>query len=1015
MHAEKKPKNTHRKKSVARRILKWSLALVLLFLVLFIVGAPLVVSSEGFEKFLLAKINNSVDGRADFADLRMGWLKGVKVDDISYDDDAGRLSVKVKQIATKPHYSRLITGNLSFGETTIDKPQVEITLKDEPAVGETVAPRPVSAPADVPVEAAAIALVTDIVVNDGSVKVTDAQNRTAELSKINSKIGLRLPGEESSLALDAVLVAKGNESKISAGAHLTPSKEETKTGWTLKGATGDLTVEVKDLDLESLEPFLALTGAEVTTKGRLSADLKSEIKDGQVANVVGKVTGAGLDVEVPQLKGDRIRTKALDADIKITRKDKAINVDSLNLTTDWVKLDLTGAVPTDLGGEDFLEPVWNSQLQGSFDCDLAAVASQMPKTLGLKEGTEISSGRLTGRIQTTTEGGRKQIRADADLADLKGTVGGKPVAISQPVQARALLTQTEGQTAVAFDQLNISSAFANIKATGTTEKLQYDADMDLAKLQAELGQFVDLGGYKMAGRLVETGQIAIDPNHIVANGVAQIENLDITSPNNVTVSEPKADLLFALDLDRKQNSLALNTIKADASFGQLNVKDAIVPLGKDANEPMNLIVNAENVDLAKLQPFAVMFASFPKDMQMAGVAVSEIAVTSEKQTYKIATDKTSIKDFELATPGKKPFKQPEIALVADLELDTAAKTYMVRKFNLSSDQIKVNFAPARLSTEKDTTTLVGKADLDCDWAAVGDIASNFLPKGLVLRGRRTTSLDFASQFPAAEPNMLLANLSTSKAMLGFDAAEYRSLQFGPTDLNAQFQQGILSIEPFNTTLSGGQLSFAATADFTQPSPVIRIPQPVSIQGIQIDETLSYEFRGTLATVNPVFKDALGVGGTLNLSAETLVIPLAPERQNDMHIVATLEMDNVNLIPTGLLGKILSPLKFLQRDSLAKVHPTKFTVKDGTLQYDNPMQIDFGSTPIYFKGAVGLDRKLDMQVGIPLGSLTGRTGAGSIAWAALTGTVDEPKIDLSSLLKNQLQDTLIDIFRGALEK
>jgi len=170
MHAENKPKNTVRKKLRARRIVKWSLVAVLLLLVVVFLGAPAVVSSGGFRKFLLAKINKSVEGHTDFADLSMGWLKGVKVEDLSFDDSAGQVSVKVKKIHTRPHYARLIGGNLSFGTTTIDQPRVEISLKAKPLAAKPAAPQP----SPVPVEAAGIAFVTDVVINDGSVKVTDA-------------------------------------------------------------------------------------------------------------------------------------------------------------------------------------------------------------------------------------------------------------------------------------------------------------------------------------------------------------------------------------------------------------------------------------------------------------------------------------------------------------------------------------------------------------------------------------------------------------------------------------------------------------------------------------------------------------------------------------------------------------------------------------------------------------------------------------------------------------------------
>jgi len=990
MHAEDKPKSTPRKKSRARRIVKWSLLAVLLLLVVVFLGAPVVVSSGGFRKFLLAKINKSVDGRTDFADLSMGWLKGVKVEDLSFDDSAGQVSVKVKKIHTRPHYAKLIGGNLSFGTTTIDRPRVEISLKDKPLA----AKGPGSQPVPVPVEVASITLVTDVVINDGSVKVTDAYARTAELSNINSKIGLRPPGKTSTFELDATLVAKAGESKIHAAGDVTPARLKKGKGWTLEGATGSLTVKVKDLDLESIEPLLALSGTEVKTKGRLSADLTSEIKNGQLTNVTGKVTGSGLDVEAPQLKGDRFQTKVLDADVKITAKEQVINIDSLKLKTDWASLNLTGSAPTGLAGEDNLKALWESDLAGSFDCDLPAVASMMPNTLGLKEGTNITSGKVTGEIRTITQAGKKQIKAGVDLAGLKGTVSGKPVALSQPVQVRVLLSQDK--ETVKFDQAGVTSSFANINASGTMEAIRYDADMDLAKLQAELGQFVDLGGYKLAGRAVETGQIAIEPNHITVSGAAQVMDLAITSPNNVTASEPKAVLQFAFEIDQEQNILALNTVKADASFGKVDIKDGVIPLGEEAKKGMKLAVNANGIDLGKLRPFAVVFGLLGEDKVLGGIAQAQIDITSEKETYKISTQNTKIKNIEYGSVGRKPFRQSEVSLLGDALLNPAQKQYVV-KAKMFSDAIEVDLELANV-TKDGQSFLKGKADVEYDWAAVSQVASDVLPPELKLQGKRTTSIEFVSRYPADDPNKLLANLSTSKCTFGFDKADYRGFDLGPTDVNAQFDKGLLTIDPFTTSANGGQMTLAANADFTGPSPVISIPQPISMKGIQINETLGREFKDQFAILNPVFKDALGVGGTLDLSVQTLVVPFGAKRNKEMQIAGSLAMANVKFTPVGVLGQILKLVGQGQGYSIANIHPTNFTVKDGFLQYDDAMRMDVAGSSFYYRGRVGLDRSLDMQVELPIGGVS----------VPLTGTIDNPTLDKSKLGENLLQDTLKDL-------
>jgi hypothetical protein len=131
------------------------------------------------------------------------------------------------------------------------------------------------------------------------------------------------------------------------------------------------------------------------------------------------------------------------------------------------------------------------------------------------------------------------------------------------------------------------------------------------------------------------------------------------------------------------------------------------------------------------------------------------------------------------------------------------------------------------------------------------------------------------------------------------------------------------------------------------------------------------------------------------------------------MTGTLAMDNVSLAPTGLLGNIFSLIG--QRDSraLAKVYPTKFTVKDGFVRYDDAMRIDIGSTPILFKGGVGLDKKLNMRIELPIGGQLGEKLGGTIP-LPLTGTIDDPKLDTSKLGETLIQDTFKGLIDGLLK-
>ena len=204
MRAEKNSRTKPRKKTTTR-ILKLVLALIVVLIVLILFLIPAFVSSGKGRQIILAKINNSISGRTNFADLSMGWFRGINVADVSFKDNAGQIAVHVKQIATKPHYGSILTGNLSFGETIIDEPKVEINLKDlqrEPSAGKRA--RPVMLPIKN----------IDLVLNDGDLKVTDPKANTVELSQINSKVNLRPPGQQTNFDLNMAVIDGGKASKI---------------------------------------------------------------------------------------------------------------------------------------------------------------------------------------------------------------------------------------------------------------------------------------------------------------------------------------------------------------------------------------------------------------------------------------------------------------------------------------------------------------------------------------------------------------------------------------------------------------------------------------------------------------------------------------------------------------------------------------------------------------------------------------------------------------------------------
>ncbi len=1012
MRDEKKSKTRPRKKTVTR-MLKLALALMIVLIVLAFFLVPAFVSSEKGRQIILAKINNSINGQTNFADLSMGWFRGIKVADVGFNDSAGQITVQVRQIAAKPHYASILTGDLSFGETIVDEPKVEINLRDQRAKkAESLRPESSAGKRAQPVVLPIKKI--DLVLNDGNLKVTDPKAKTVELSRINSKVNLRPPGQQTNLDLNMAVVDGGKASEVQVTGQITPKKQ---TGWTLEGTSGNLTVEVNDLDLESLGPIFTLAGVEVQARGIIEGRVNGEIKDGRFENLNGDIKGKNLDITSAELKGDRLRTSRLDVGIKLNREKETINIDNLQVESDWAYVTASGVVPTTFKSfGDFFQADSNYNLKGNFNCDLAAILSQMPKTLGLKEGTQVTSGQLNGDVETATRAGRRQIQARGTLTGLEGTVQGKKIALSEPVRAQAQISSDKA--GINFDKLDVSAPFAKINCTGTSELLKYNADVDLAKLQSELGQFINIGQYQMAGELLEKGQISIKEKKVTTSGTSVVRNLRLSSKEAVTASEPMANIAYAFDIDTEKNSINIGSVKADASFGQFNIKDAVLPLNKKSVVPLRLAVSANSVDLKKLQPFAVLFASFPQQMQLAGIADSQISVSSKEDSYRIVTEATKIKNFKLISPGKEPFESNEVSFVFEAEVNPEQKTINVKKLQLESPQIRIEKGELKQFNKAGKTKLEGLIDCEYDWSALSTVAGPFLPEGLRLQGERKDTINFTSEYPSGRTDKLLANLNIKKTRLGFEKAQYMGLHFGPTDVDIQIQNGLLKIEPFAAAVNDGQFNFAGRIDLRQKPIVLQTTGPMQIvDKININDEVG---SNLLVYLNPIFKDQATTTGIANFHSEELVIPLGSNTDVQPKIIGTVGIENMRLETLGLLGNILSRAR-TKRYVKAALLPTKFVLENEKLSYDN-MQINLDVYPVNFGGSIGPNRILDMTVTTPyivadfeLRTVKiGQQTRNERFPLRLTGTIDNPELDWGKLVEELRKRLLKDAARKALE-
>jgi len=1012
------PKNQYekkihpKKKKIARRLLIWLLFALFILILLVVLLLPAFVSSAKGNKVILAKINDSIDGTLDFSSLQMSWRRGIGIKELKFSDDTGGFLVNVKEIQTKPHYFSLLSAAPSFGRTLVDEPDVDINLKKA---------FPEKAQADVQVsERKKVVLPVkkiDLAVNNGSLRVTDQSGQKTELDSINSKLDLKPAGQQTSFDINLNLSNKDKQSEVIAQGQLTPKKQ---IGWSLEGAKGSVTVEFNDLDIESLGPFFALAGVDVQAKGTTSAKLYTEIKDGRVEKFDGSIRADNLNIEGPILKGDRIQTNTLDVDVKLARQREMINIENCNIDADWLKAQVTGTVPTTFASlEEFLSS--DSDLQADFDCQVGTVLSQMPATFGVKEGMQITSGSLKGNVKTSTQQGKRSVIGQAELVGLAGIVDGKNVSLSQPVAIAANVTAEDQM--IRLDNLDVSAAFAKINCSGTNKELEISADADLSKLQTEFGQFFDFKDYKIAGNVSEQGKVTIEKEKIGFAGSSQVTQFALAS-KKIAAIEPKADIIFDLEYSKSDGILAIGKLNTSAALGKINIKDSVVAINKDADKQSKINVSAESLDLQKLRPFAVMFTSLPEETKLAGIAQSDILITRKGNDYEFKTDNTKIKNLVVGYPGKEDFEQVEASFKADCKGNLENKTYNLN-WQLDSPQVSTK-GHLEKTLQNGSSNLKGQADLQYDWAQVTILASAFLPEDMRLEGKRKDSITFSSKYPADKPDLLFANLNAD-INSGFDKLQYTGINLGKTEPKIEIEKGLLKIEPITTTINNGKLNYTAQADMKTEPVLLRTTEPAKIENLEINYEIAIKY---LTYLNPIFADTLSVTGKANLQCEKLIVPVYAGKNKkidtaDIDIDGTLSAEQLRLQTSqkGLLSQLYSVIGEAGPAQTITVRPTKFTIKDGFVRYDD-MQVDIGDYPVNFKGTIGFDRSLDMQVTLPY-TREGKTvrigeeiGAKRIT-IPLRGTIDRPEFNVEKFLEIQIKDTvenmIEDVIKDQLEE
>ena len=828
-----------------------------------------------------------------------------------------------------------------------------------------------------------IFLTNSLTLNDITADFAELQDQVLIAGTVESKLRVKKDENWRQLRIDEAEIEKldisVNGSSLAGAGRI----ELSKQGTIFEKSSATVNVNLKEFNLTNLAVLLKGLKINAETAGKVSGTISAKLNGGLLEDVAAEIKGTDLDILVAQLKGDRFKTRAFGLATKLQCTQALIKVEQLDIKTDWLTSSLSGEMPTTIAAiEDFIKYDSPYSLKGEFDCDLPKTMTMFSNTLDLKDGIKVTYGRLSGNIETSSKKGKRAIAGETTLWALEGNFPIRSIILSKPLNFDGKIISDKSGTRI--EKANFKSAFGSVKCAGAVDSLAYEAEVDLAKLQRDMVEFVEMKS-QIQGQINAKGNFDLTQDIFGLKSSGTVKDFVFAAADGTKVSEALAKIEFAASADRALTVLKVNDLDIDSAACKLKITDSTIPLKSDTEVELKLLLSVD-ADLEKLRPFAVILAGLDSRTQMAGKLRSSFLAVEENKMLRIATKEAVIDKLSIDYPGQPKFSQEQISGAFDGRFSRADNSFDIRQLHITSPQINISKGKLARSTKGGMTTLTGVLEAKCDLEAVSAVLRPFLPSGFMMKGDWQDNIEINSTYPADQGDKLLANLNL-KTDLGFDEAAFMGLNFGQTKTTVEIKDGILTISPFTTTVNQGKFFFAGSADFNKKPSMLRIPEPNDIiEDVQVTAEMTKQF---LTYVNPVFADVTNASGSVSLSCDELAIPLAGADKNHLEIVGVFQGKNMQLQASSLLGQIIK-LSGGRTNVPISIDPTAFVLRNGVLSYDN-MQLNIGDRPINFKGRIRLDKSMEMDITLPW------QAGGERVTLSVEGTVDRPKINMEKLL------------------
>lgn len=706
--------------------------------------APMIVSRTSLKNSILPLILKRYPGEITTGEVSLDWTQPAVFQNVALKDFEGRDVVLIREIKTQKTIWELIRNRDNVGDVQIDG-VTSLTYINEQGLanrdlftailnkGTKEHPEGIPGQEDTESEGSQQALQLNI-------SNLDLYVVNAESEKTPYLTGMEVTVIRPELRTEPVLVegswqqsAADNEeivnpAEIAFTASIMKSDKDKKE----KSRSGTLKFKTRFFDLNQLTPLMSALSPEAQLSGISNSNLEvkwSGTKEEPRFAVKGDWEAAPFNFSTPEWIGnDQIETELAKGNIDALAADGVIYFKEIHAHSQLGNVTLKGSLNwNDLQNEDKREKLagfLNSRMHLSGNLDLAEAARQLPETIHLKPGMQITSGNVDFQISNYDP---DQPGESADTiwlvslksSDLTGRNQRRAIRWEQPISLMMKVLQEP--TSYEILSLKCESDFLELSGTGNAQHLTINLNANLDQLSGHLEQFFDLQTVSLKGKM--EGKIGFQTTDQEWQTLSFInfENLQMALPDRRGWQEPLLKLTVdgAGKTDEKQihvDRFRVTLVAGQDAFQAKLEQPTTINREQDSSIEQKLLPFKVQLK-GKLASWADRVRPLSKqDLQLGGEVQFASSISVSDQFIVHEDTNINLKEVRIDTPTLW-IDEPEATIKTSGSWDRLKRTIKASVFSYRGSALAVNGEKMEIQLPNDeikTPSFIGSLAINGD-------------------------------------------------------------------------------------------------------------------------------------------------------------------------------------------------------------------------------------------------------------------------------------------------------------